>query len=404
MPSISPLTTALLIVLAVGFTGAVVAFVRDRARFRGYQALTADAIRLARTVKGSVFRDGTDLVVSGSWRDFPVQVRFSNAENTPGLDMRMGAPAGFTLSVMPGRSPDVPGRVLVRTPDERFNARFAVRSDHPTLARMFLGTRAVMACLERLCRSPHTFVLISNGQIEIGELSLPDAASARTASENLEPLGQLAHALRSMPGADTIKIDPLRMPRPWMGRIALAVGIVVVIAVLVMAADRANRRGAPVVVHPQVPEGVWEADAERIPGINRWRLAKAEDFDPAALAWMRQNHVSPEARVEGRFCGAASGVAYLLMSPDQTRTRRLVVLCQGENVYDTTFPLIGMVMRIPHEQAASMKWAAPPPQPPDGDVLLLTRAPEMASALALFVREHRIVSGVPADYHSLKLD
>ncbi len=402
MPSFSPLTTALLIVLAVAFAGAIIAFVRDRGRFRGYTSLTTDALRLGRTLKGDVFRDGADLVISGAWQALPVQVRFSNSENTPGLDLRVGAPSGFTLSVMPGRSANVPGRVALRTPDELFNARFVIRSDHPMQARMFLASRGVMPALQRLCRLSQSFVLISSGQIEVGELAPPDSQAAKRALEYLESAGRLAQSMRAMPGAEAIKIEPLRRPRPWAMRVAVAVGLVVVIVALVLAA-KPGKRPAPTAADVAV-EGIPPSDAARIPGVTRWRLATADDFEGAALAWMHGVGAKAQTRIEGEFCAdGGPGVAYLLVSPEQGR--RVVVLCQGENVYDATFRFVGMMVRIPAAAARSIPWASRPPEDPSGDVLLITRTPEDPhSGLALFVRGHRVISGVPADYESIKLE
>jgi hypothetical protein len=196
-------------------------------------------------------------------------------------------------------------------------------------------------------------------------------------------------------------VDRLPVPRPWVGRIALAVGVVVVIALLVMAANP-GAAGRAALVLSQTPEGVLPSDAEKILGISHWRLARSEDYDPAALAWMRHNEVAVESRVEGEFCDGATGTAYFLMSDDDKR-RRLVVLCHGENVYDTTFPAIGMLVRIPRGLTSTINWLSLPPVPPDGDLLLFTRGPDLTSGLAVFVHDRRIFSGVPASYQSIRM-
>jgi len=153
MPTFSPHSAALWIVLAIALVGAIVAFVRDRSRFRGYEDLTREALRLAGTLKGATFRDGADLVSSGSWNDLPVQVRFSHAIDTPGVEIRMGAPAGFTFSIMPANSNmPVVGRVRVRIKDENFSTRFLVRSDDPLQARFLADDGDAMECFRGLCQ------------------------------------------------------------------------------------------------------------------------------------------------------------------------------------------------------------------------------------------------------------
>ncbi len=404
MPSISPLTTALLIVLVVAFAGAITAFVRDRARFRGYQPLTGEVLRLARALKGDVFRDGNDLVVFGSWGQFPVQVRFSHEENTPGLNIRMGAPAGFSLSVTSARSREVTGRATVRTSDESFNARFAVRSDHPTQARLFLGNRRVMNCLRTLCRSSETLLLITTGQIEFSELGVPDRQSAIRALHALDELGELAQQLRAMPGSHAINVELLRRRRAWPARIALAVGVVACVAALFMAARPGNLSALRGLVQ-STPQGMPPADAAHVRGLDGWRLATADDLDPAALNWMRANHAAPLARIEGHFCAGASlnDVVYLMVNQDQLR--RLVLLCDGEVRYDTKYPYIGVAQRVPRQLLDSIQWTAQPTEEPEADGLLITRTPDdPTSGLVLFTRGSRIITAVPQNYQDLKLE
>ncbi|MFB3915850.1 MAG: hypothetical protein ACE14M_03930 [Terriglobales bacterium] len=404
MGSVSPLTIVLGIVLAVTLTGAVAAFVRDRRRFSGYEDLMTEVIRLARSVRGEVFRDGADLVVSGQWNRQPVLVRFSHAENLPGTNLRMGVPASFTLAIASSRSNQVQGRFPVRTPDEMFNARFTVRSDQPTQAGLFLTGRQVMPALQKLCPSGNSYLLLTIGMAEVSDLSPPDEDSVRRVTEYLEALDQLATELRAMPGADLVKIERLKRERSIALRAAIAVGIVAAGAAIFMAARPAGplRHAARV---RNVPAGVAQSDAARIPRVEEWRLASAEDLDPDGVGWLRYNRQEPAGRIPGDYCGTGPerSVAYLLV---KDTSRRLVLLCDGTNVYDVQYPYIGIAARVPKQLFSSINWGGNLSQQPEGDGLLILRAADNpASALVFFITKGRkISSAVPLNYQSIRLE
>src|SRR5437588_1101 len=82
---------ALGIILAVAVIGAFIALAGGLRRFAGFQDIAADAERIAKALGGELFRDGGDLVASGNLGGkLPTVVRFSNKENVPGLNIRMG--------------------------------------------------------------------------------------------------------------------------------------------------------------------------------------------------------------------------------------------------------------------------------------------------------------------------
>ena len=98
MPSLDPIFVVLAVVVVA--IGVIIVMVRKSSTFSGYSDVAADAQRIQSAIKGESFRDGNDLVVSGSHDKLPVQVRFSYDENTPGLSIRMSAPANFSFSVL----------------------------------------------------------------------------------------------------------------------------------------------------------------------------------------------------------------------------------------------------------------------------------------------------------------
>src|SRR5437899_11544396 len=96
-----PLQLALLIIGALSVIGLVIFFVQNRRTFAGYEEFSSDARKLSRMLRGELFRDGDDLVMAGNYNGMATVVRFSNSDNTPGLNVRVQAPASFTLAVTP---------------------------------------------------------------------------------------------------------------------------------------------------------------------------------------------------------------------------------------------------------------------------------------------------------------
>jgi hypothetical protein len=404
MPTLPPLAIPVMIIMAVAMGGAVVAFLRDRQRFSGYRDITKEVLRLGKAMNGEVFRDGEDLVVNGAWQGFPVQVRFSNAQNTPGFYVRMGARACFTLFIYP-RSANAPeGRHLVRTTDEKFNARLQARSNEPTLAQLFLGNREVPS-LQKLCHSSSSFLRITMGAAELFEMKPPAITTVRNVTVQLGALATLAMRLAEMPGADAVVVEPLKRERRYLLRTAIAAGLVATIAAVTIAM---NWSSAEVATRPSpvsVAEGVRPAEAAKIPGYQKWRVAGAAIFDPDAVAWLRANGLSPAGRIPVDFSGTGkdADVAYLLAQPGGSR--RVVILSHGENIYDNRFPYLGAAARVRKSIIDTVQWVGAAPLNPDGDGLLIVRAPnDRTSGLVIFSRGERIISATPKDYQTIRLE
>lgn len=406
MGSLSPLQVALLIVAALSMVGVVIAFIRSRMTYSGYSDLVNDVRRLALAMRGEIFRDGADVVISGTYERLPAAVRFSNEENTPGLNIRMQAPATFLMSVVPaGAQVGEGGRNLVRTADEQFDSRFNTRTDQPMQAHMFLS-KETTGLLQRLACSKSTFVSIGNGAIELSELVIPNPDAGEHVIEHLKSMAKLSQALHSMPGSDRIKLLTFERDHHVAARVAMVVGSVVAL-VSVFAATRVSTREPPLSgVNQTLSSGILPLDATRISNTKDWRAATADDFDPAAVSWLRGNRKQPAGRITGNFSGKGTGrdIAYLLV--DAAGARRVVLLADNENRYDTKFPYIGLAVRVPKENLNSIKWAGGrAPEGVDGDGLLLLRKPDdPASAIVLFLSGRGIVSASPANYQEINLE
>lgn len=393
-----------MVVLVVGVLLALAVFVSDRRRFSGYRDLADDARELGRKLNGEVFRDGEDLVVNGSASGLPVQVRFSYADNMPGLDIRMGAPANFNLFIAPRTAHATEGRHVVRTTNEMLNARVEARSDQPTPARLLLTTGNVTASLSNLCRGASTFVRITRGVVELIDLAPPTHLTIGGVPAQLSAMQAIVADIKEMPGADTVKVEPLKREQRYLMKASLAAGMVAVVAAILigvsMSADTSETKQ-----HVAAPDEVFEADAPFIPNAAQWRVIKSEQFNSDDIAWVRGSGIQVVGRITGDFSGkgASNDVAYVL--GNAAGEKRVVILSGGVRAFDTRYPYVGVAVRVPQQSVSSIEWRGAPPDNPTGDGLLVVRAPnDRGSGLIIFTRGGQAISGVPKDYQSVRLE
>ncbi len=382
--------------------GGLVTFFHRASTYRGYQDLAGEARQIAKALKGDVFRDGTDLVVSGSQGSWPVIVRFSHAENTPGLNIRMQAPASFTLWISARSRGSVEGRAQLRTGDHTFDGRFSTRSDHPTQATLLLGTKYLVSGLQKLCCSLNTFLAITTGAIEVTEVVTPYPDTARHVLGHLQLMEKLAKFLKAMPGAEQVRIKPIRKERHIVGRLAISAGILAAVVTVVAAME--NPQGsAPKIKLSDVPKGMVPLDAIRIPGLMGYRLANPGEFDEKALSWLRANQLEASARVTGDFAGKGQALdaAYVLVGTDGSR--RVVLVAGRENRYDIKYANVGVIARVPKAEAASIQWTGTPPQPDGDGLLILRKLGDTSSAVVVFISSGRVITATPADYELIHL-
>ncbi len=403
MENLSPLPIALVGVIVLLALGSIATVIRRYSTFRAYEDLAVDARTIARALRGEVFRDGNDLVISGNKGRWPVVVRFSHAENMPGLDIRMEAPATFTVWFAPRGAVTKEGRALLRTNDPVFDARFSARSDHPTQASLLLSARHLLPEVLRLCRCATSHLAVASGAIEVTEDVIPRKEAAHYVQEQLAAMVKIAEFLKAMPGAEAHKIRPLRRERHMLGRLAIAAGVLMAV-LSVVAATKSPANQKVEVSMSGVPAGVMPLEAAKIDGVGDYRLAAPEDFDQVAVAWLRGNGLQPNARVTADFSGKDTGqdVAYVLK--DNDGSSRLVILVGGENRYDVRYTYLGLIARVPKGAVNSISWAGKPPRDFDGDGLLLLRRPDdLASGLVLFLSGTRVISAIPTNYQSISL-
>ena len=397
----SQYTLAILIVLLTVAGGGVYAMLRSSRLFSGYKDIEADARSLSRLLKGEIFRDGNDLVVSGNYNKLPTIVRFSVDVNTPAVNLRMQAPATFNLSVVPKGARATEGRVLVRTADEMFDARYVTRSDHPTQARMFVTGKATLNALQKLCCSTQTYFTVTRGAVELSELVLPDQLIGKHLSDHVLQLASLASVLRQMPGSEDVKIEAIRRDTSHpVVKIALAAGVVLALIVIFAREPQATVSAQQ---GDTLPANVAAIDAHAIPGIEQSRVATLADMDPGVGAWVRDAQGEATGHLQLNLTGAAvtSDSAYYLIDK---RGPRVVLLVNHSDFLDLRYSNVVGFARVPKELAQTIDWAMPPSAPGDGDgVLVVTDANDPASASVTFVSGTKTVSGIPRDYRTLRL-
>src|SRR5437588_5267763 len=230
MPTLSPLSLSIIIAGAVAIAGILIASHRRVATFAGYESLMHDLRRLRSRVNGELERDGDDVIIRGAVRHWPVLLRFSHAENTPGVVARMEMPATFSLFLSSAHAAGEHGRFPVRLGDRVLDSRFTIRTDHPTEARLFAASDSTRDTLRLLGRSARLCISITPGVVEVTQPTIPQPFTARMIGEQLAALAQMAAAMRDMPGADHIRVRQLRRRYSVAARAAMIVGLITAIA------------------------------------------------------------------------------------------------------------------------------------------------------------------------------
>jgi hypothetical protein len=398
----SPLQIALFIVAGLAAVGVTIAYLRTRMTYSGYEDIFHDIRKLGSSMKGEIFRDGADVVISGTWEKNPVVVRFSNQENTPGLNIRMPAAAQFQISVTGAGVQVTEGpRTPVKTADDMFDARFTTRTDQAMQARMLL-TKPVTAVLQKLACSKNTYLALGSGCIEHSELTIPDPA-AQHVLDHLKSLAALAAALRNMPGAEKVKILKIEHERHVFTRMTMAAGVVVAIASVVAAVQVPTP--IPTGANETLSNGILPTDAVVIADAPAWHAAGAQEMEVAGVEMLRTNGIPASGRIVGDFSGTATGqdVAYLLINDEGKK--RVVIIGGHQKRYDVRFNNIAMIARVPKDALSSTPWKNDKaPTGIAGDGLLIVREPEVAeSGVVVFLTADGITSFTPTSWHDVRL-
>ena len=406
MSQLSPplITLALLLLVA---TYIIILVARGRT-FSGYSDIRKEVQRLARIVKATPARDGDDLELKGTYGKLPVTVRFSHADNAPGLSISMEAPAGFQMSVAPrSEAASGPGKAVVRTEDRVFDAAFSVRSNQPLEARLFIGDKETLQLVKAICRSSHVVFSIAPGNLAIIQSTVPGLDLTALLTGYLDNLALLAEKLLAMPNAPRIEIAPHARRGSMTVRIvvaaALLIGMLGALGVIVNKSEDQTSPSASAGLSATTPPGMSSTDASKIVALNGWRVAEEADFDPSMVEWLRGIGIAPGGRIAGDFSGTHGeyDVAYILINKDGVM--RIVLLSQGKPVLDFARRRIALAVRIPNSTLATAEWSVPMPGQPKGDALLLVTQPDASSGLVFAVDGGKILQGTVTNFKALNL-
>jgi hypothetical protein len=400
----SPLQTAVLIIAAVTIVGVVISFLRKSSALAGYDEIKAEVPRIASALKAEMFRDGDDVVLTGNYKGRPTQVRFSYAENTPGLNIRMQAPVSFTFSSVPKGARATEGRVMVRTGNDMFDAKFVSRTDHPTQAKMLIGSRVSQQQLEKLCCSQKTFLTMTRGSMELSELIIPAPYTGRHVLEHIESLSLLAKFVEGIPGAESVKIVPYaREASTPFFRIALIIGAIAALLGVFFIKPTSTQAdlGAAGAEIPRA-QGVDVIDAPKIGDLNGWHALRPEEYDPDVADVVRGAGFEPNGKVAADFDGdQQSDVAYALA--DGNGKYRVVLLRDSNLIYSTLYSNIVGIAPVPKSAIESLEWKVRPRSFGHGGVMVFSRINDRLEPMIMIQSESGVTSGAPKDWRGVSL-
>ncbi len=375
----NPLLVAFDVLALVVAIGCLIVLIRESTVFRGYRPYKRAAKSIARAIGGTWFRDGAMLVVNGFYRGIPVVVRFSTAENTPGVNLWMKVPARLNLFVFHKSAKHTEGHLLVPTGDSWFDDRFVVRTDQRETALALFADQSVVRDLKKVCCSPETLVTLENGGLEVSEPTIPQPNTSAHLLAHLESLSQIAVSIGTVSRKQKATIY---LPDRYVAaRVALALLVLAGLIEIVVAVRRFNAQpesaastgaaGSAAVLSTQ--------DELHLPAAAGWRLAEPADLDPQVLAWFQEHGYTVSTRYDGGFARMTEEptTAYLLArkekSPEQLS--RVVLFSQHRPVLDVSFPHVLVLIRVPQNQLRQFEWQSStvPFGNPDGDGLMVVR-------------------------------
>jgi hypothetical protein len=403
MHLISPVPIAILVCSLACLVGIVARAFKDKRTFAGYKGIAADVKRIATSIGAETFRNGDDLVLSGNWEKIPVTIRFSNSATAPGLKILCTAPIDFQLSFTPKGETSLEGRVIVQTQSPNFNTRFTARTDDPEHAKLFLALPAAQHHIERLCYSSNTFLLLSLRHIELREVLVP-LDTFRHVLSRLKSLAVLNNEAAKLPNASQIKVVPVKhLSSSWLLKFALLVGAIAAIAAVI--SNAAPSEVAAVETKPS--NGILPLDQRTIADAGNWRTVDAMELSSKFSDWMQGFGVTPASRIDLDGWGdeQSPGRAYLLATEKTPEIRRVVWIMNRQVVCDIVDKVDG-IAKVPRENMPSVVWneGSTPTEAAEGDGLLLVRDYERPEAATVFFFSHgKLYSGIPADFHNIRL-
>jgi hypothetical protein len=205
-----------------------------------------------------------------------------------------------------------------------------------------------------------------------------------------------------MPGAENVKVVTIERERHVTARLAMVLGVMVAIGAVVAALQvPPTITGA----NESLNNGIMPTDANLIAEAPAWHAAAASEIDGSGAEMLGSNGIQASGRVEGDYSGTANGqdAAYLLINAENKR--RVVIIAGHQNRYDSRFPTVSMIARIPKEAIGSIQWMNDKaPKDVLGDGLLFVREPDKPeSGVVVFLTQDGMTSASPKSWHDVTL-
>jgi hypothetical protein len=356
--TLNPLFISLLLICVIAIIGVIANSVRRSRIWAGHTETLARIHEIPSQLRRSATRDDGDVVLRGNHQSWPVEVRFSQSTFKPELHLKMGAPVRFAMDLVPRASKPARSTSPIPTGDPYLDSTFILLSKNASDVKMLLFSGAASE-LKLLCKSPNVFVHAGEHNIELGIPIAPQDLGAEV-MKHLDTMAHLALLISNLPGSSPIKIDRYKPRRTsWITRVAIAMGAIVTIALVIMLSQsEGNSAGR----HPAkftLADGsqIDAEDAAPIKYLKNWRSASEDDFDPEFVKALRAQGktASFPLRLQATASPEENEKAYVFKGVDNTK--RLVVLVNGQRVYDVQFEKLAGVARVRSSSLDNATWA-----------------------------------------------
>ena len=401
---------AVVIALVIPLVGYFIEFVRTRSRLHDFRDISKDLKSLVVSLNGEFDRDGDDLLLRGSYGQWPVLVRFSRSEYEAGVSIQIPVPSNLTLFCYPVSHEGEEGQVPLRTSDERFMSHFRLSTNNsPLEVSMILSSPAVLAELSKITDS-QTFILLENRTLELAEaVIVPEHLAARLIN-CVRGMARIASEATEVHGGSGSVPKARRPDRNWfrIGYVSASALILITLALLPLL-NRPTRASAhPVSASPVA--AIPPALAAQVPQLEGWHVADAKDFDSDAGAWLQQQG----QRISGQISASINSdqsqdAAYIFKRPQGslgTNAWRFVLFINNQKRYDADMPQIDAAGRISKGSLSSVEWRGRGlGSAPNGDgIILIQRYNDPGSAIVFFMSGPKLLTAVPKDFRNLSLE
>jgi hypothetical protein len=401
---------AVIVALIIPLAGLVIEYFRTRARVHDFSDISKEIKNLMAGLDGELDRDGGDLLVRGSYGNWPVLVRFSRSEDEAGVSIEMPVPTNLTLYCYPVSHEGEEGQVLLRTSDEQFMSHFRLSTNNsPLEVSMIISSPAVLAELSKITDS-QTYLILENRMLELVERTIiPGNLGARLLN-CVRGMARITSEATGAHGNAGPMAHPPKRERNWFRLGYFSVSALILIVLLVEPVLKRPSRGATAKPLPPPVSTIPAALATQVPQLQGWHVADTGDFDPDADAWMQQQGQRCSGQISANVESAQSqDLAYIFRRPQGplgTNSARFVLFINNQKRYDAEMPRIDAAGRISKSRIGSVEWRGrgPNSEPNADGIILIQRYDDPTSAIVFFMSGPKLLTAVPKDFRNVTLD